>query len=420
MERMSREVDVLVIGGGVIGVCAAHYLLEAGRQVTLLERDAVCSGCSHGNSGLVVPSHSFPLAVPGVIGQGLRWMRNPESPFFIRLRFDPALLRWLWRFRAACNHEQMVRSIRDLVNLSQASIELYDRLISSEQLDCGYDRRGSFALYRSPEGLEGGLEEAQLLHENGIAHRAMTGPEVHEMEPAIRADLAGALFFERDASMNPANFVHALAAAVKKKGAAIEEQAEVRSIEYRHHRIERIRTRDADFHPRQVVLAAGSWSSSLTGDLPFSLPVQPAKGYSVTFENPGVTLTCPLIMAEARAGVNPMGTMIRVAGTLEMTGIDQNINMRRVKAIIRSVPDYLDGIDEGSALKNPWSGMRPCTPDGLPVIGVPASVSNLILATGHAMLGMTLGPATGKLVADLACDRKPSLDLLPYSPARFQ
>ena len=415
-----KEVDVLVIGGGVIGVCVAHYLLEAGRQVTLLERDAVCSGCSHGNSGLVVPSHSFPLAVPGVIRQGLKWMLNPESPFFIRLRFDPALFRWLWKFRAACNHEQMIRSIRALVKLSQESIELYDRLISSEQLDCGYDRCGSFLLYRTPEGLESGLEEARLLHENGIAHRSMTGPQVHEMEPAIRADLAGGLFFERDAFLNPSKFVHALAARVKEKGATIEEQTEVRNIEYRRNRIERIRTSHGDYHPEQVVLAAGSWSSSLASDLPFSLPVQPAKGYSVTFENPGVKLTHPLIMAEARAGVNPMGTMIRVAGTLEMMGIDQSINMRRVKAVVRSVADYLDGIDEDSALQNPWCGMRPCTPDGLPVIGVPAPVSNLILATGHAMLGMTLGPGTGKLVADLACDRASSLDPVPYSPARFQ
>ncbi len=417
---MSKEVDVLVVGGGVIGVCAAHYLLEAGRQVTLVERDAVCSGCSHGNSGLVVPSHSFPLAVPGVIGKGLRWMLNPDSPFFIRPRFDPSLLRWLWKFRAACNHEDMIRSIRDLVNLSRESIELYDQLISSERLDCGYDRRGSFLLYRTAQGLEGGLEEARLLHDHGIAHRSMTGPEVHEMEPAIRADLAGGLFFERDAFMNPSKFVHALAARVNEKGATIEEQTEVQSIECHGNRIERIRTTYGDYHPEQVVLAAGSWSPSLASDLPFTLPVQPAKGYSVTFENPGVKLTRPLIMAEAKAGVNPMGTKIRVAGTLEMTGIDQSINMRRVRAVVRSVADYLDGIDEDHALKNPWSGMRPCTPDGLPVIGMPTRVSNLILATGHAMLGMTLGPGTGKLVADLACGREPSLDPVPYSPDRFQ
>lgn len=415
-----KEVDVVVIGGGVIGVCTAHYLLAAGRQVTLLERDAVCSGCSHGNSGLVVPSHSFPLAVPGVIGQSLKWMLNPESPFFIRPRFDPALFKWLWKFRAACNHESMIRSIRALVQLSQESIELYDQMMSEEQLDCGYDRRGSFLLYRSPKGLEGGLEEARLLRENGITHRAMTGPEVHEMEPAIRADIAGGLFYERDAFLNPSRFVQTLAARVQEKGTTIVEQAEVRRIEYHGNRIERIRTANGDYSPEQVVLAAGSWSASLAGELPFALPVQPAKGYSVTFENPGVELKHPLIMAEARAGVNPMGTTIRVAGTLEMTGIDLAINMRRVKAVVGKVGDYLDGIDEDLALQNPWCGMRPCTPDGLPVIGTPAAVSNLILATGHAMLGMTLGPGTGKLVADLACEREPSLDPVPYSPARFQ
>ena len=417
---MSKEVDVLIIGGGVIGVCAAHYLLEAGRQVTLLERDAVCSGCSHGNSGLVVPSHSFPLPMPGVIGQGLKWMLDPESPFFIRPRFDPALFRWLWRFRSASNHDHMTRSVSALVRLSQESIELYDQMISREQLDCGYERCGSFLLFRTPEGLKGGLEEARLLQQNGIAHRSMTGPEVHEMEPAIRPDINGGLFFARDAFMNPSKFVHALAARVKERGAAIEEQTEVLGMDCRSGHIERIHTPEGDYHPHQVVLAAGSWSSSLADDLPFALPVQPAKGYSVTFDNPGVRLTRPLIMAEARAGVNPMGSMIRVAGTLEMTGIDLNINMRRVKAVVRCVADYLDGIDEDLALQNPWCGMRPCTPDGLPVIGTPQSVSNLIVATGHAMLGMTLGPGTGKLVADLACDREPTTDPTPYNPARFQ
>ena len=416
---MSKDVDVLVIGGGVIGVCAAHYLVEAGRQVTLLERDTVCSGCSFGNSGLIVPSHSFPLAVPGVIRQGLKWMLNPESPFFIRPRFDPALLAWLWKFRAACTHERMAQAVAALVRLSQASIDLYDQMISQEQLDCGYDRRGSFLLFRTAEALEGGLEETQLLHANGITHRSMTGSQIHEMEPVIRPDISGGLFFERDAFMNPSQFVHALAARLKEKGATIEEQTEVRRIERHSGRITRVRTAHGDYDPQQVVLAGGSWSPLLAGDLPFKLPVQPAKGYSVTFDNPGLKITYPLIMAEARAGVNPMGSMIRVAGTLEMTGIDLSINMRRVKAVVRSVVGYLDGIDEDLALKNPWCGMRPCTPDGLPIIGTPKSVSNLLVATGHAMLGMTLGPGTGKLVADLACDREPLVDPAAYSPARF-
>lgn len=416
---MSKEVDVLVIGGGVAGVCVSHYLLESRRQVTLLERNTICSGCSYGNSGLIVPSHSFPLAVPGVVWKGLKWMLNPESPFFVRLRFDRELFAWLWKFRAACTHEQMVRAVAALARLSQASIELYDELIGREQLDCGYDRRGSFLLFRTAEGLNAGLEEARLLHAHGITHRSMTGPQLHEMEPIIRPDLSGGLFFERDAFMNPSQFVDALAARLRKKGVAIEEQTEVCRIEHHAGRITRVRTTRGDYHPQQVVLAAGSWSPGLAGDLPFKLPVQPAKGYSVTFDNRGMKLNYPMIMAEAKAGVNPMGSMIRVAGTLEMTGIDLSINMRRVKAVVRSVDNYLDGFDENLALQNLWCGMRPCTPDGLPVIGIPESVSNLIVATGHAMLGMTLGPGTGKLVADLACNRKPLLDPIPYSPARF-
>ena len=248
----------------------------------------------------------------------------------------------------------------------------------------------------------------------------MTGAEINEMDPAIRRNLAGGIFYDRDAFMDPSKFVYALAECVKNKGVSIEEETEVTGFDVEGGKIRRVVTSRGDIVPQQVVLAAGSWSPGVARGLPFKLPVQPAKGYSVTFENPGVPLKYPVIMAEARAGVNPMGTMLRLAGTLEMPGIDLSINTRRVRAVVRAVADYIDGIEESVVNENPWCGMRPCTPDGLPVVGTPVTVSNLIVATGHAMLGMTLGPGTGRLVADLATGREPHLDPVPYDPARFQ
>ena len=410
----------MVIGGGVIGVCAAYYLLQAGRQVTILERDAVCSGSSWGNSGLIVPSHSIPLPVPGVVIRGLKWMLNPESPFYIKPRFDLKLISWLWQFRAASTHQRMRQAVPVLLDLSQASISLYDELIEQEKLECGYERSGLFMLYKTHRGYDEGREEARLLGKHGLHGREMTGTEVHDMEPAVRPDIAGGIYFDGDAHLNPAEFVQALALQVKEKGGAIHEGAEVLGFESSSGRITTVRTSRGEYHPEQVVLAAGSWSPGLVSDLRLNLPVQPAKGYSITFQRPQKSLTFPLILGEAKVGINPMGPVLRFAGTLELSGIDLTINSRRVKAIVRSAGDYLIGGEEPFSADDTWAGLRPSTPDGLPIIGRANGLSNLIVATGHATVGVTLGPITGKLVTQIACNQTPAIDLTALSPERFQ
>jgi D-amino-acid dehydrogenase len=417
---MKHREDVLVIGGGVIGVCAAYYLLEEGRQVTILERDAVCSGSSYGNSGLIVPSHSIPLPVPGAATRALKWMLDPESPFYIRPRFSLDLFSWLWQFRAASTERRMRNSVRVLIELSQASIALYDELIAQEQIECNYHRRGLLILYKTARGYREGLREAQMIQEHGLKTEQMTGLEVHEMEPHVRSDIAGGVYHQGDAHLDPAKFVHGLASSVRELGGTIQEGVEVLGFETSGNRIVTVNTAQGAYHPEQVVLATGSWSPGLVRDLRLKLPVQPAKGYSVTFKRGRNSLTLPLLLSEAKVGVNPMGPVMRLAGTLEFSGLDLTINSRRVNAMIRAAGDYLlDGLESASA-ENAWSGLRPCTPDGLPVIGAASSLSNLVVATGHAMLGMTLGPITGKLVAQIVCRQVPTVDLAALSPDRFQ
>ena len=414
-----EQEDVIIIGGGVIGVRAAYYLLQEGRQVTILERDAVCSGSSYGNSGLVVPSHSIPLPAPGAVARALRWMLDRESPFYVRPRLDTKLISWLWQFRAACTELRMRHGMGVLLGLSQASIALYDDLIAQERLECKYTRRGLFMLYRTAHGYEEGIEEARLLQEQGLPMKVMTGPEVHEMEPGVRPDIAGGVFYQSDAHLDPAEFVHGLASRVREKGGAIHEGTEVLGFETSGARISTVKTSKEDYRPEHVVLAAGSWSPELALALGLNLPVQPGKGYSVTFESRGTPLRIPLILSEARVGVNPMGPQMRLAGTLEFSGFGLGINYRRVNAIVRAAGDYLDG-DEGSAsAENAWCGLRPMTPDGLPIIGPAEPLSNLTVATGHATLGMTLGPITGKLVSQTVTGREPAVELAPLSPGRF-
>ena len=415
---MSDQKDVVIIGAGVVGICTAYYLLKRGRRVTVLDREGVCAGSSYGNGGLIVPSHSVPLAAPGAVVQGLKWMFSPESPFYIKPRPDLALISWLWRFSRAATKRRMHDSIPVLRDFTHASAVLHEELNASEELDCHYERKGTLSLFRTAPAFEDAVKETQLLEEFDMRPRTLDGDSVRELEPLARKDVIGGVYHEDDAHMNPADFVRALATRVESLGGVIEPGADVTGFERSGGRIAAVHTTLGDYVTEQVVLAAGSWSPGIASGLGLKLPVQAGKGYSVTFSRPKVMPKLPVALGEARLGVTPMGPAVRLAGTLEFSGLNLTVKPRRVSAIRRAPAEYLDGFgaeDDGEV----WCGMRPCTPDGLPIIGSPAGLSNLVVATGHAMIGVTLGPATGKLVAQLIGGEDTLVAPAPFSPRRF-
>jgi len=416
---MSKKTDVVVIGGGVIGVCVAYYLQKTGRQVTLLERSSICSGSSQGNSGLIVPSHSIPLPTPGTVGQALKWILNPKSPFYVKPNFDRTLISWLWQFRKNCTPERMLSSMRTLLKLTLASRDLYDELISEEKIDCNYHTTGLFMLYSTERGYREGVEEATLMRNNGLLMEKKTPAEVVDMEPCVRSDIAGGVYYPEDSYLNPSDFVCQLADRIKEKGVTVRENTEVIGFNTIGSHINAVKTTKGEYQPNQVVLASGSWSPSLVKSLGLHLPVQPAKGYSVTFDWNGPTLKHGLILGEAKVGVNPMGSKLRLAGTLELAGLDSTINHRRVKTVVQGAQRYIKG-GERFSTDNTWAGLRPTTPDGMPIIGRVSTHPNLVIATGHATIGMTLGPITGKLVSEIVSENKPSIDATEVSPSRFQ
>jgi D-amino-acid dehydrogenase len=420
MKEMKQQADVLVIGGGVIGVCAAYYLAERGRQVTLVEQGEICAGCSYGNAGLIVPSHSIPLAAPGVWLKGLKWLFNPESPFYIKPRLDFALFSWLWKFRAACNEQRMRQAIPLLRDLSRASIELYDQLSTRKGLEFGYQRNGVLMLFRSEQGYKEGLEEAHLLREMGIELNVLSATEVQEHEPNVATQITGGIYFAEDAQLIPAAFVQGLAHVVEKMGVHIHTATEVIGFGTADRRIATVQTTRGDFQPQQVILAGGSWSPLLARALHITLPIQPAKGYSITFTRPAMSPSIPLLLSEAKMAITPMGETLRFGGTLELAGLDFSINRRRVDAVVRAAHEYLPSSIKDLTLIEIWRGLRPCTPDGLPILGRFSAYDNLVVAAGHAMIGMSLGPITGKLVAQLVCNEPPALDLTPLSGERFR
>lgn len=415
---MKREADVLVIGGGVVGVCAAYFLGLQGRQVTLVEKGEICAGSSYGNAGLVVPSHSVPLAAPGVALKALKWMLDPDSPFYVAPRLDGALWRWLWRFWRSGTEAHVRRSLPLLRDLHLASKALLAGLSRLEGMDCAYEERGVLYAFNTPEGLAGGVAEGERMRRAELPPQVLDRAQVEALQ-GMEVRVEGGVYFPQDAHVEPASLVRGLSRHLEGQGAVVLPHTEVLGLGRSKGRIASVRTTRGDFAPAEVVLAAGSWSPLLSAQVGWSLPIEPAKGYSLTFAKPDPCPAVPLLLGEAKVGVTPMGRWLRFAGTLEMAGLDLSLSQRRVDAILRGVPAYLPQVDPAAmALVELWRGLRPCTPDGLPFLGRMPGLSNLTVAAGHATIGLSLGPITGKLVSQILCGA-PEMDLSLLRVDRF-
>jgi D-amino-acid dehydrogenase len=417
---MRHDVEVLVIGAGAIGISSAHYLRARGFEVSVIDAGPVGAGCSYGNAGLVVPSHSVPLAAPGIVGQALGWMFDPESPFYIRPRADLDLVSWLWRFWRASTESQMRRAMPLLRDLGVASLRLFDELAALDGVEFAFERRGLLSLYRTEAGLDHSAADAELLRGIGIESRVVGPGEVRDLLDGMEVRVHGGVLYPNDAHLQPAMFVRSLAGHVERGGGEIRPGVEVLDFAIEGRRIAAVRTTRGDFTARQVVLAAGSWSPPIARRLGLKLPIQGGKGYSITFRRPERCPPIPMTLGEARVGVTPMADTLRFAGTLELAGLDRTIDPRRVRAILRAIPVYLPELaPERLELVEIWRGLRPCTPDGLPLVGRPRAWDNLVLAAGHAMVGISLGPITGKLVAEVVAGDRPSIDIGLLDPDRF-
>ncbi|MFQ5790381.1 MAG: NAD(P)/FAD-dependent oxidoreductase [Acidobacteriota bacterium] len=411
----------VVIGGGAIGIASAYYLTRSGWQVMVVDRGEIGRGCSYGNSCLISPSHAYPLPGPGVLGQAFRWMLRKDSPFYVRPRLDPGLLRWAWRFRRFCNSDDEEKGHRALLRLSQASLELFEELLRTREADFFYQRRGLLNVYLSEAGLGAAGQEKRLLEQGGLSARLLSREEAMELEPALAPRIVGGLFTEGDAHGLSFGYVQSMAAAVERHGGSLRTHCPVSRVLVERNRVKGIELAS----PREeipadlVVLAGGAWSSTLAEALGIPVPLQPAKGYSCTIDHYPGAPAVPILIQEKRVIVTPLGGRIRFGGTLELAGYDLELDSTRYGAVVRAAREVLK---DAPPMKNeePWCSFRPLTPDGLPIIDRARRPEGLIVATGHAMLGFTQSPMTGKLVAELANDQVPSLPLTPFHLERFR
>jgi D-amino-acid dehydrogenase len=411
---------LLIIGGGVIGLCAAYYSSLNGHRVTVVERgDEEHDGCSFGNAGMIVPSHFVPLAAPGMVALGLKWMWNPESPFYIKPRIDADLFKWGWNFWRASNAECVRRAAPVLRDLHLASRSCFEEFLKTGA-EFGLVQKGLVMLCKSAHTLDEEGQMAEKARELGVPAEVLDRQATAKLDPAVEMDVAGSVYFPRDCHLSPSHFMAMLKALVVKQGVEFLWNTDVTDWMLAHDRIAAVKTSRGDLTADEYILCGGVWSANLAAAGGLNVPMQAGKGYSVTLARPRQLPSICSILTEARVAITPMLGMLRCGGTMEMAGINEDINRVRVQGITRAVMQYYPAFKPADFDGLPvWRGLRPCSPDGLPYLGRPRRRSNLVIATGHAMMGLSLGPVTGKLVAQIVSDEKPFIDLTLLRPDRY-
>jgi D-amino-acid dehydrogenase len=470
---------ILIVGAGVIGLCTAYYCARRGHRVTVIDRSPEeRDGCSFGNAGMVTPSHFVPLAAPGMVALGLKWMWNPESPFYIKPRLNWELLAWGWKFMRAANPRHVERSaplLRDLSFASRACFEEMaeewsrgvrpspgaatverapasglsgasandnvsapgDGRISGSSDGFGLVKKGLVMLCKTQESLDHEGAFAKQANELGVPAEVLDAKGLTKLDPDVTMDVAGGVYFPKDCHLSPDRFMRALLTECKRLGVTFSWSNEVESISINRGRIEFVRSATPVYKlteeqemdsvlafpgagADEFVLTAGSWSPSLAHQLGLKLPMQAGKGYSLTLPKPRELPQICSILTEARVAVTPMGSALRFGGTMEIAGLNEDINPIRVQGIIKAASRYYPKFtpDDFAGIQ-PWRGLRPCSPDGLPYLGRTAKLANLSIATGHAMMGLSLGPITGKLMAEIVSGEKPSIAIDALNPDRY-
>ncbi|MBI5768707.1 MAG: FAD-dependent oxidoreductase [Verrucomicrobia bacterium] len=412
---------ILICGAGVIGLCAAHYLRARGHEVTVVDRHPEDrDGCSFGNAGMIVPSHFVPLAAPGMTALAFKWMFDPKSPFYIRPRLSASLIGWGLRFMRASTEQHVARSAPVLRDLSLAGRALFEELADTTGNDFGLVQRGLLMLCKTQSALDHEGAIVARARELGVAAEVVTAARAAELDPDVRMDIAGAVYFPLDCHLTPQRFMATLLRLTREAGVQFAWSTEITGWRSEGRRVVAAITPRGEITADEFVLAGGSWSPATVRSLGLRLPMEPGKGYSLTLPRPRQLPRLCSIFTEARVAVTPMGDTLRVGGTMELSGLDESIRPERVQGIIEAVPRYFPEFrtaDFGAI--TPWRGLRPCSPDGLPYLGRFARFDNLTAATGHAMMGLSLAPITGRIVAQLLSGESPSIDLKLLSPDRF-
>jgi D-amino-acid dehydrogenase len=442
---MSKRSSTLIIGAGIVGLCTAYYLAKRGHKVTILERDSMADEAttpmpaSKGNAGIIALGHP-PLPRPGLVWKTIKWMLDGGSPLYVPPRLDFGLIAWMWNFRKSCTAEHFRRCMKILADFGWATGRCWDQLVDQEKLDCEYRRSGWLDVFLTKEGMEHGMLEANLLREHNFDVQIMSGDELRKRECGFKKEIVGAAHYTDSRAVSPIKFISQLATRVQEMGVEIYAQYEVtdirtwmknKTIEVSgdkrpvangdHNAANQTRhpsgTRRS-FRADSLVLAAGIWSSDLANQLGVKVPMQAGKGYHVMITTPQHCPSISCVLNETYVAVTPMNGTLRLAGTVELSGTNHRLMQKRVNMLAAGARKYIEGIDQCQIISK-WCGLRPCTADGLPVIGWAPRANDVFIATGHAKYGLAYAPITGRIASECILDDKPSLDISSMRADRF-
>ena len=410
---MSKK--VVVIGGGIIGLCSAYFLAKEGNEVVIVDKSDMLDGASYGNAGMIVPSHVIPLAQPGVIHKGIKWMFNPKSPFYIKPNANSELVKWLYNFYKNSNQTHVNNSINHLKNISFLSKELYQDF-AKENNSFLYDEKGLLMLFQNERIAEEEIKVAEISKKLGIAVDFLDKNGIKNLEKTATINAIGAVHYKSDAHLSPNLFISFLKNELLKMNVQLLTNTEILNFKFANNTIQEIITNNGIIKADSFIVSAGSWSAKILKKLDVKLLLLPGKGYSFNVPKQAESPSIPSILCEGKVAVTPFNTNIRFGGTLEITNTnDTKINFKRLNGIVEHINSFYPNLKiENPKQENVWLGFRPCTPTGLPIIERSNKFNNLVIATGHAMMGLSLAPATGKLVSEIVSNKKTTIDILAF------
>jgi len=410
--------DILIIGSGVIGLACAYELSKRGASVTVIDKSEPGLGCSYGNAGWITPCFALPLPMPGMMLKSIKWLLDPLSPLYIKPEPSLFLLEWLLKFLQAMHVRTAQRSIAALTELSKFSLQEYSKISQELGDPFHFTQKGLLMVGQTQQGVDTAVQEMNLVGERGIPGKFLSDSEIKSLEPAITGPLKGGVYFPSEAHAEPFQVVQALAQGAIRNGVKILSSTEAFDFTQMNGKITSIRTTRGVIEANQFVLATGSWSHHLAKRLKLHVPVMGGKGYSMILKSLNPSPQIPILIVDKKIAITPREGTIRLAGTLELVNQDFSINSRRVDAIIHGSRQCLNVPDNPEIIEL-WRGLRPCTPDGVPIIGYAKSFSNLFVTTGHQMLGLQSAPGTARLAADLLTGQQPIFDPAPFRVDRF-
>lgn len=413
---------VVIIGGGIIGLSSAYYLQESGHEVIVIDKTDMSNNCSYGNAGYVCPSHFVPLATPGIVKQGLKWMLNSRSPFYVQPRLSRSLIDWGLKFMKSATPQRVEAAAVPLRDIALLSKRLYEEWVTRPQFSFAYQHKGLLEIFQTEAGAEHAKHVVHKAHELGLADTELLDyASLQQLEPHTKINALGAVFFKCDAHLYPTKLMQQLMADLTQKGVLIRTNEEVTGFETDNSAVTKVKTETGTYEADAVVIAGGSWSRELAEKMDVKIPLVPGRGYSVTLEDSPYRINYPSVLVEGRVALTPMdGNKIRFGGTMEITSTQTPPRLKRVQGILDAVKRFFPEFDVPMPPADKiWFGYRPCSADGLPYLGRTRKWKNVVMATGHAMLGLSLGAGTGKLVSEVVNEQPTSMDISPFAPDRF-